>query len=146
MNVLLRSTVKGLGRSGEIVAVSDAYARNFLFPKKFAVLATGEVLKIQKNIAGQTIKHRAELAAGVQQLAERLRSETVIVTAKANSQGKLFAAVKIPEIQRMVEQKSNVHLGAMQMKPDHLKMIGQHSVMLTVATIDIPMTVEIRHG
>jgi len=107
MKVILQEDVKGKGKKGDAVNVSDGYARNFLLPKKLAVLATPENMAImKKNEKERQMRYDADKAAAAE-TAEKL--ENVIVTIKAHSgddSGKLYGSVTSKEI---VETLSNQH-------------------------------------
>ncbi len=98
MKVILQQDVKGQGKKGQLVDVSDGYARNFLFPRKLAVNATNDNLnKMQmqdKAKKAQEARERAEAEA----LAERLRGCVVKLTARAGTGGRLFGAVTSREV------------------------------------------------
>jgi large subunit ribosomal protein L9 len=98
MKVILQQDVKGQGKKGQLVDVSDGYARNFLFPRKLAVDATADnVNKMQmqeKARKAQEAKEKAEAEA----LSEQLRGCVVKLTAKAGTGGRLFGAVTSKEI------------------------------------------------
>lgn len=98
MKVILQQDVRGQGKKGQLVDVSDGYARNFLFPRKLAVNATADNLnKMQlqeKARRAQEAKERAEAEA----VSERLKGCTVKLTAKAGTGGRLFGAITSKEI------------------------------------------------
>ncbi len=98
MKVILQQDVKGQGKKGQLVEVSDGYARNFLFPRKLAVDATADninKMKMQdKARKAQEAKEKAEAEA----LAEQLKGCVVKLTAKAGAGGRLFGAVTSKEI------------------------------------------------
>jgi large subunit ribosomal protein L9 len=98
MKVILQQDVKGQGKKGQLVDVSDGYARNFLFPRKLAVNATADNMnKMQlqdKARKAQEAKERAEAEA----VAEQLRGCVVKLSARAGSGGRLFGAVTSKEI------------------------------------------------
>ena len=98
MKVILQQDVKGQGKKGQTVEVSDGYARNFLLPKKLAVAATAD------NMNAMKIKEKARLAqierekAAARETAKQLEGISVKITAKAGGAGKLFGAVTSKEI------------------------------------------------
>lgn len=98
MKVILQQDVKGQGKKGQLVEVSDGYARNFLFPRKLAVNANADNMnKMQlqeKARKAQEAKERAEAEA----VAEQLKGCVVKLNAKAGSGGRLFGAVTSKEI------------------------------------------------
>ena len=98
MKVILQQDVRGQGKKGELVEVSDGYARNYLLPRKLAVQATAD------NVNAMKLKEKARLAqiekekAAAKELAEKLQSCVVKVAARAGGGGKLFGAVTSKEI------------------------------------------------
>lgn len=103
MKVILQQDVKGQGKKGQLINVSDGYARNFLFPRKLAVDATPDNLnRMQmqdKARKAQEAREKAEAEA----VAERLKSCVVKLTARAGAGGKLFGAVTSKEIADAME-------------------------------------------
>lgn len=147
MKIKLLKAVPGIGRVGEIVDVSDAQARNFLLPNKLAVLATGAVVKahqaVLEHAQAQHVKHQEALAG----LIQRLEQSSLRLKAKASPQGKLFAAVKMTDVQVALEKQFSIKLSGLLMKPDHLKTLGTHQVQIILdqqhqATI----TILVEHG
>ena len=98
MKVILQQDVKGKGKKGQLVEVSDGYGRNFLLPRKLAVEATTDnvnTMKLQDK--AKKAKEAAEKAEA-EALAERLKNSVVKLTAKAGTGGRLFGAVTSKEI------------------------------------------------
>jgi len=93
MKVFLREDVRNLGKIGEIVNVSDGYARNFLFPKKMAVEANTKNIKEfehQKRVIQEKVTKIREASRSV---AEKLSALTLTIKAKAGEEDKLFGSV-----------------------------------------------------
>jgi large subunit ribosomal protein L9 len=98
MNVILLEDVKSLGKKGEVVKVSDGYARNFLFPKKLAREATeGNVRALEHSSKVAADKHSREVEHA-RQLGETLNAAQVKVPAKIGDKGKLYGAVTNADI------------------------------------------------
>ena len=93
MKVLLLTDVKGSGKKGELVNVSDGYARNFLFPKKLAKEANAQVMNELKNAADAKAYHVKVETENAQKAAELLNGKNVKIFAKAGQGGKLFGSV-----------------------------------------------------
>ena len=93
MKVILREDVKNLGQMGEVVNVADGYARNFLFPKKFAVVAnTGNIKEFEHT--KKVIQERAaKVKASLKSAAEKLAGVSVTIKSKSGEDGKLFGSV-----------------------------------------------------
>ncbi|MBQ8831637.1 MAG: 50S ribosomal protein L9 [Oscillospiraceae bacterium] len=98
MKVILQQDVKGQGKKGQTVEVSDGYARNFLFPKKLAVPATTDnmnAMRIKENARLAQIEREKEAA---RETAKKLEGIKVTIKAKSGNGGKLFGAVTSKEI------------------------------------------------
>ena len=98
MKVILRQDVKGQGKKGQMVEVSDGYGRNFLLPRKLAVEATAENINTMKMQDKAKQARAAEEKAAAEAAAERLKSCQVKIPARAGQGGKLFGAVTGKEI------------------------------------------------
>jgi large subunit ribosomal protein L9 len=98
MIVILLKDVKGLGKSGDVVKVSDGYARNMLIPKGAATEATeGNVRNLEKQKAIQAENKKKELAEA-NALADRIKDLTVVITTKSGEGGKLFGSITSKDI------------------------------------------------
>ena len=92
MKVILLQDVKGSGKKGDLVNVSDGYARNFLFPKKMAMEATAQAMTGKKNKDQAKEFHKQEEIKAAQQIADKLKDQTVTIAAKAGTAAKSGAA------------------------------------------------------
>ncbi len=93
MKVILREDVKSLGRVGEVVNVSDGYARNFLFPKQFASEANTKNLKEFEHNKKVILEKDAKIKASVKSLADQMSTVSLTIKAKAGEDEKLFGSV-----------------------------------------------------
>ena len=98
MKVILRKDLKGVGKAGAIVEVSDGYARNYLLPRQLAHEATAGNLTQAANAKAAQTKRDEKLLAEAQELATRLASNPTVVRAKAGERGKIFGAVTNAQI------------------------------------------------
>ena len=98
MKVILQQDVKGQGKKGQLIDVSDGYGRNFLLAKKLAVLATPENLNTMKQQEKAKKAQEAAEKAEAEATAKKLESITVKVAAKAGEGGRLFGAVTAKEV------------------------------------------------
>ncbi len=108
MKVVLLADVKGSGKKGELVNVSDGYARNFLFPKKLAKEANAQALNELKNAEESKafkIKQETETA---QASADKINGKSVSILAKAGQGGKLFGSVTAKEIAEAIKKQYGV--------------------------------------
>ena len=98
MKVILQQDVKGQGKKGQLVDVSDGYARNFLLPKKLAVPATAENVNTMKQQEKARLSQQAAEKAEAEATAKKLEGISVTLSAKAGDGGRLFGAVTAKEI------------------------------------------------
>ena len=98
MKVILQQDVRGQGKKGQMVEVSDGYGRNFLLPRKLAVEATAENVNTMKMQDKARQARLAEEKAAAQALAERLKGVQVNIRARAGQGGKLFGSITSKEI------------------------------------------------
>lgn len=98
MKVILLADVKGSGKKGELVNVSDGYARNFLFPRKLAKEANAQAMNELKN-AEQAKQHKIEVEkAAANDAAKKISGKTLKLYAKAGQGGRLFGSVTAKEV------------------------------------------------
>lgn len=98
MNVILLEKVQNLGKLGDRIAVKNGYARNYLLPKGKAVLATPQNVAIFEERRAQLEKAEAEVLAKAQARREVINGKTIIISAKAGEEGKLFGSVGTADI------------------------------------------------
>ena len=108
MKVLLEQDVKGTGKKGDVVNVSDGYARNFLFPKKLASPADASAVNAS-NIQKSAAAHR-KFEAGVKarENAKKLDGQVVSIVARVGENGKLFGAIGGKEIAAALEEQKGI--------------------------------------
>ena len=98
MKVILQQDVKGQGKKGQMVEVSDGYGRNYLLPRKLAVEATAENINTMKMQDKAKAARAAEEKAQALEAAERLKGCQVKIKAKAGQGGRLFGSITSREI------------------------------------------------
>ena len=98
MKVILLQDVKGKGKKGQMLEVSDGYARNFMLPKKLAIEATPDAINTMRMNDKATQERIAREKAEALATANKLREMTVVVTAKGGGNGRLFGSVTNAEI------------------------------------------------
>ena len=129
MKVILQQDVKGQGKKGQLVDVSDGYARNFLLPRKLAVLATSENLNtMQQQEKAKRAQEAAERAAALE-LAEKLKDCTVKITAKAGSGGRLFGSVTSKEVSDALKAQFDLDIAKTKIvMPEPIKAFGGYQL------------------
>ena len=108
MKVILQQDVKGQGKKGQMVEVSEGYARNFLLPRKLAIAATPDAINTMNLKEKARKAEEARLKAEAEATAEKLKECMVKLTAKAGSGGKLFGAVTTKEISEGLKEQFGV--------------------------------------
>ena len=110
MKVILLQDVKGKGKKGQMIEVSDGYARNFMLPKKMAIEATADAINTMKMNDKATAERIAKEKAAALELSTKLRGMTLVVTAKGGGQGRLFGAVTNAEVAAALEKQAGIKL------------------------------------
>ena len=110
MKVLLLADVKGQGKKDQIVEVSDGYARNFLFPKKLAVVADARVLSESKSKEEARQYKLKEEKAAAKALAEKLSSITVTIGASSGGDGRLYGSITSKDIAEKLMQQHKIDI------------------------------------
>ena len=110
MKVILQQDVRGQGKKGQLVEVSDGYARNFLLPKKLAVIATAENLNTMKQQEKARLAQEAAERAAAMAIAEQLKGCMVKIPAKAGGAGKLFGSVTSKEVSDALKAQCGIDI------------------------------------
>ena len=110
MKVILQQDVKGQGKKGQLVDVSDGYARNFLLPRKLAVIATAENLNTMKQQEKARKAQEAAEKAEAEATAKKLEGLMVKIPAKAGEGGRLFGAVTAKEVSEALSAQHGVSI------------------------------------
>ena len=122
MKVILTQDVKSQGKKGQLVEVSDGYARNFLLPKKLAVIATAENLNTMKLQEKARKAQEAAEKAEAEATAKKLKDLTVKIAAKAGEGGRLFGDVTAKEVSEALSQQHGVNIAKTKLVLDeHIK-------------------------
>ena len=130
MEVLLKSDVKGLGKKGEKVSVSEGYARNFLFPRGLAAEMNAQLISELKNKqSSEKFKADEELKAA-KAFAEKINGQTVVIKAKGGANGKLFGSVTAKEIATLVSSKFSVKVDKRKITVDDIKTFGTYNTQV----------------
>ena len=135
MKVILNQDVKGQGKKGQLIEVSDGYARNFLLPKKLAKEATKEninVMQGQKDSAEYHLKVALEEA---QATAKKIGELSVKLTAKAGENGKLFGSITSKDVAEALTMQHHIKLDKKKFNlPDGIKTLGTTEVEIKIYT------------
>ena len=131
MQVILLKDVKGQGKAGEIVKVSDGFARNMLFPKKLAMEATPANMKILEKKKAQIEAQRAIDKQVAEDIKAKVEAKTVKIVSKAGESGRLFGAVTSKDIAEAIQKEFLVELDKKKIDLDApIKQVGVSTVTL----------------
>ena len=129
MKVILQQDVRGQGKKGQLVEVSDGYARNFLLPKKLAVAATAENVNTMKQQEKARKAQEAAEKAEAEARAKRLEELMVKIPAKAGEGGRLFGAVTAKEISDALSAQHGLNIAKAKLVLDEpIKACGSYQV------------------
>ena len=148
MKVILMQDVKGKGKKGQMIEVSDGYARNYMLPRKIAVEATADAVNTMrmndKAAAEKAAKERAE----AMEISKKLRDMTLVVTAKGGGAGTLFGSVTNAEIADALAKKAGIKLDKRKIViSDPIKNVGTYTVTCKLGyEITAPLTVKIEEA
>ena len=148
MKVILMQDVKGKGKKGQMIEVSDGYARNYMLPRKIAVEATADAVNTMrmndKAAAEKAAKERAE----AMEVSKKLRDMTLVVTAKGGGAGRLFGSVTNAEIADALAKKTGIKLDKRKIViADPIKNVGTYTVTCKLGyEISAPLTVKIEEA
>jgi len=145
MEVILMEDVKNLGKKGDIVKVSDGYARNFLLPKKLGVEATKQnlhQLKLQKEAEE---RRQQEIYEEAKELGKKLEAVTVNVKIKAGEGGRAFGSVSTKEIVAALQEQANIQLDKKKIQlNDPIKNVGIYKVAVKLhPKVSVELTVKV---
>ena len=110
MKVILQQDVKGQGKKGQLVEVSEGYARNFLLPRKLAIEATTDAINTLNLKEKARKAEEARQKAEAEEISKKLKECPVKLTAKAGNGGKLFGAVTTKEISDGLKKQYNIDI------------------------------------
>ena len=129
MKVILQADIKEHGKKGQLVEVSDGYARNFLFPRKLAVQATADNLNVMKQQAASKARKLELDKAEAREVAAKLEGVMVKVTAKAGDSGRLFGSITTAEISEALNAQHGIMIEKNKLvMDDNIKSFGTYSV------------------
>ena len=147
MKVILLQDVKGKGKKGQMIEVSDGYARNYMLPRKIAVEATADAVNTMRMNDKATQERIAREKAEAMEISRKLREMTVTVTAKGGGAGRLFGSVTNQEIADALA-KTGIKLDKRKITiAEPIKNVGTYTVTCKLGyEITAPLTVKIQEG
>ena len=148
MKVILLTDVKGKGKKGQMIEVSDGYARNFMLPKKLAIEATADAINTMKMNDKATQERIAREKAEALAVSKQLREMTLVVKAKGGGAGRLFGAVTTQEIAAALEKQSGIKLDKRKIVlGETIKNVGTYTATCKLGyEITAPLSVKIEEA
>ena len=131
MQIILTQDVKSLGKKGDLVNVSDGYARNFIMPKKLGLEATSKNLNDLKLQKAAEEKRQKEILDEAKALAKEIESITVSMYIKTGEGGKTFGSISSKEISSVLKDQHGLDIDKKKLQlPEPIKTIGIHTVSI----------------
>ncbi len=148
MKVILLQDVKGKGKKGQMIEVSDGYARNYMLPRKLAMEATADAINTMRMNDKAAAEKAAKEKAEALEISKQLRAMILTVTAKGGGAGRLFGSVTNQEIADALKAKTGITLDKRKIViADPIKNIGTYTVTCKLGyEINAPLTVKIEEA
>ena len=148
MRIVLRADVDNVGKKGDIIDVSDGFARNYLIPKGKAIAATkgvqaqADAMRRSRDKKDQSDRESAEVVA------RTLVPTVIAITAKAGAEGKLFGSVTTADLTEAVLAQTGVELDRRRIHLDEpIRSVGTHEIPVKLhADVEFRLTVEVTPG
>ena len=145
MEVILTQDVKGQGKKGELIKVSDGYARNILLPRKLATPATKDALNAMKGQQDSAAYHKQKELEEAQELGKKIDQAKVVLTAKCGESGKLFGSITNNDIAHELKMQQHIVIDKKKILLDEpIKNIGAIKVKIKLhSEVTAQLSVEI---
>lgn len=144
MKVILRSDLDGLGKRGDIVEVAAGHARNFLFPKGHAIVASDGAIEQAGRMRQARDQRDSSAREAATQIASTLVPKVITVTSKAGPEGKLFGSVTAADVVVAVREQTDIQLDRRQIEVEVIKTTGQHTVTASLhSDVSFPITIDV---
>lgn len=129
MQVILVEDIAGKGKAGDIIKVSDGYARNYLLPRGIVIPATDANIKTIEHRKEKMAADRAQSLEEARAAAEKIEGISVTITSKAGEGGRLFGSVTSQDIANAVNEQNGLFIDKRKIALDApIKTAGEHSV------------------
>ena len=145
MQVILLEDVKSLGKKGDLVEVSDGYARNFLLPRKKGVEANAKNKNDLKLKKAQDEKNAAAKLAEAQATAEALKGKKVTIPVRTGEKGKMFGSVSTKDVSDACKEQLSLDVDKKKVTlADNMKELGEYTVTVKLhPAVSAELTVEL---
>ncbi len=143
--ILLLDDVHGLGRSGDVVTAKPGFIRNFLLPKKRAVIADKHTLKMQTKLREEREKKAAQDRKEAETFAAKLKSVVIETEVKVDPEGRMYGSVTATELAQMLKDSGHALDKKNIVLPHAIKTLGTHSIALRLREgVEAKFTLEVK--
>jgi large subunit ribosomal protein L9 len=132
MKVILMKDIKSVGKKGDVINAADGYARNFLFPRKWAEEATDANMHILNRKDENERKKKTSEIEEAQKLANELKDKVIKIVMKAGENGKLFGAITTKDIAVALNKQCNLDIDKKKIVTDTIKLLGTYDVEIKI--------------
>lgn len=145
MKVILLEDVKKVGKKGDIVDVSDGYARNYLFAKKLGAEATSKTINDAKLQKAAELRKEQEIYEEALQLSEKIKGASVTVPIKTGDGGRIFGSVSTKEIAKEAKDQIGLDIDKKKMQlKETIKALGTYVIPIKLhAKVTAELTVKV---
>ena len=136
MVVILKRDIKGTGKAGDIVKVSDGYARNMLIPKGWAIEATKGNINTLEKVKAKQAEEEAARKASAQELAKKIEEIEVCIETKAGEGGRLFGSITSKDVCEALKTQHNIAMDKKKLQMSQpIKALGTFSVKIKLRKV-----------
>jgi large subunit ribosomal protein L9 len=144
MKVILRSDIATVGKRGDICDVKDGYARNFLFPKGLAIVATDGAVGQASAMRRARDLRDAQDRESAQTVASALVAKTIVITAKVGTEGRLYGSVGTADLVEAIAAQTGIVIDKRKLQLDPVKTTGTYSATVRLhSDVQFPVTFEV---
>jgi large subunit ribosomal protein L9 len=146
MKVLFKKDVAEVAKAGQVKDVADGYARNFLIPRGLAVVATSAALKQVAEVQAVAARHAAEEENAARGLKEQLEAKSIVIEAKAGSQGRLYGSVTTADVATAIQKQVGASVDRRDLEiADPVRQVGTYQVAARLhRAVTASVTIEVR--
>ncbi|MDK2802917.1 MAG: 50S ribosomal protein L9 [Oscillospiraceae bacterium] len=135
MKIILNKDVKGTGKAGQIINVSDGYAKNFLLKKNLAIEATKDILKQHETKINSANHHALEEIKECEKLSETLKQKMISIKAKAGQNGRIFGSVTSKDVSSAIKTQLGLDIDKRKITIElDIKAFGTYNISIKLHT------------
>jgi large subunit ribosomal protein L9 len=145
MKLILTADVDPLGKRGDVVDVADGYARNFLLPRKRAIVANEGALAQAESIREARIEAERRAKDEAENIATQLVGSRVVLAAQAGDEGQLYGSIGVSDVVEGIKRFTGIELDRTQVHiAEPIKAIGLHEIQVKVhVDVEFPLTLDV---